>query len=203
MVRRPNLPSLLLAPLAALALASCTPAAPQESPTEDPAAIFSEALAQAREGGASPAQVAVLETAADAGDLPVETAREATRRTLDCFASSGIDAEYTEEKRPWGLILPGYQAATETSESETALDACVKRESYWVSMVYQTQPSSMRLLHNYAEQQSDILRDCLKRNGYDPPADATGVELGDQASKVAYETHGRVACLAEAGITAW
>lgn len=165
--------------------------------------MFDDALVAAREGGAGAEQLAQLEVARGAQDVSLEQMREAARRMVDCMVDSGLEATYDEEQLPWGLTLPGYVLIQQEGQVDGAEDSCEAREFHWVNMLYQVQPSTQALRVKAVAEREEIIRQCLKDNGHEAPAEATPVELGNHSAEVSRQTHGAVQCLAEAGVTSW
>lgn len=191
-----------------VAIALCAGCAGQASEENVPGGPFAEALAEAREGGAGPDQLADLEAAAQAQGVSIEMAREAARRAVACMTDAGLSAAYVESTTNSGLVIPSYRvevSATSTVESDgdAQISACDVREAFWINQLQQTQPTSVQMNEEYANQQEPVLRACLARNGIATEPDATGADLAQESLEVIRESDGDINCLAEAGITSW
>jgi len=196
-----GLGALVVAVLASVVLAGCTEATVPTEP-ESFADQIAAAIQEAEAGGASDAQLAILRKAQLEGELPIEDARAAARAAVECMTEAGISAYYGENHRKSGLVVPGYSAEWIMGDDEqnAVIDACDQRENFWVSSVYQTQPSSLELTDGYRAQQAPILRSCLERNGYATDPDASPLDLMRQAIQVEVDTDSAVDCLTEAEI---
>ena len=191
--------------VAVVLCAGCAGAPPTENVPGGP---FAEALAEAREGGAGPEQLADLEAAAQAQGVSIEMAREAARRAVACMTDAGLSAAYVESTTNSGLVIPGYRVEVSTltaaeSNGDAQISACDVREAYWINQLLQTQPTSVQMDEEYANQQAPVLRACLERNGVTTEPDATGADLANTSLDVIRESDGDINCLAEAGITSW
>lgn len=191
-----------------VAFALCAGCAGQASEENVPGGPFAEALAEAREGGAGPEQLADLEAAAQAQGVSIEMARDAARRAVGCMTEAGLSAAYVESTTNSGLVIPGYRVevaemSTGQSDEDAQIAACDVREAYWINQLHQTQPTSVEMNEEYANQQEPVLRACLERNGIATEAEAVGADLANQALEVFRDSDGDINCLAEAGITSW
>lgn len=174
------------------------------SATSGPADVFAEALAEARDAGASEAQLAALSEAVDTGTVSVEAAREAARRAVACMQHGGLDAQFEEKTLSHGVVVPGYLVNHGAEDDVDAqIEVCDQQEFSWVNQVYQLQPSSVETAEQFVEQQAPVLRACLEKNGVDIDASDSGNELARKASRAMTDSGGTVNCLAEAGIDAW
>lgn len=172
--------SAVVAFAAMILLSACGSESPGEVVDANSQSI-ADALSEAQEMGASEAQIHLLEEALDSGQMSLESARSATRRTVECITSAGSFAEYDEETINGGRILPGYIWET----SAAALnEECEKRESYWVNYLYQTQSSSLQEDAEFFEQQRPILLSCLQENGLDPDPDGDIYDLLRMAAEL-------------------
>lgn len=196
---------LSLLAIAAMATgAGCSNDTPAPAPNQ---AIFAEALAEAQDEGSGPEQIAALEAAKATGELTVEAAREAARRTITCLAEAGVKAEPADLPLTGGVTAPGYRVALQGADLDAATSAsirsCEERESWWINQVFQTQPVSLQKNADFANQQEDVLRACLEDKGVTTDPDATGVDLANRAAELRKETGGTDDCLDAAGISAW
>lgn len=158
--------------------------------------MFNEALANAREGGASAQQLAELEDAEILGEIDLETARAATRRTVKCIQDSGYSAEYADAEVNGGRIVPSFSVET---DGEVQAQSCEARESYWVLNLFATQASALEADRAYFEQQRPILLACMEENGIDVAADDDIYALLEQALQERM-AGGSFNCLRQAGI---
>lgn len=165
--------------------------------------VISTAIEGATSGGASEAQVELLRGASESGELTLEQARAAVRATAECLTGLGFTAEYTEQTAPTGLVLPGYRVQTDEGpggdgDGDPAFQAsqqCEVSESFWVSMVYQTQPSSVQLNVEYINTVLEPgLRQCLTDSGFEVADDATGVDMVRQARTLKIEDGETLEC---------
>jgi len=196
--------SALVVAFGCVVLAGCAKATgpTQSTEPESFADVVAAAIQEAEAGGAGDAQLAILRKAQLEGELPIEDARAAARAAVECMTEAGISAYYGENHRKSGLVVPGYSAEWIMGDDEqnAVIDACDQRENFWVSSVYQTQPSSLELTDGYRAQQAPILRSCLERNGYATDPDASPLDLMRQAIQVEVDTDSAVDCLTEAEI---
>lgn len=165
--------------------------------------VMSHALDDSVDGGASDAQVSLLQDARDNGELTLEQAREAARATVSCLEGLGFTAEVTEETVPAGLVVPGYRVQTDHGPSDDGADdpafaaseQCERRESFWVNQVYQTQPTSIQASVDYINDTlAPELRACLESEGFDVDDDAAGVDMVRQAMNLQVEQGAVLPC---------
>lgn len=168
------------------------------------ATLASEYLDQAREGGASESQIAVLEMAQDKRDMSFELVRQVAQATVECLQEGGVDAKYAEYTASDGWVVPGYTYSGSVDMTEVATDAvaevCDTEEFEWAYKLYETQPRAVATSNAYLLTREDDLRNCLEKYGYLTERSADGVTLADQALDVLDETGFEVNCLAESGI---
>lgn len=120
------------------------------------------------------------------------------------MVSSGLNARYEESTLSYGLTVPGYtidHAAGADTDAE--VDACDRRKFFWVSQVYQLQPSSRELVRHYVDQKAPLLRACLEKNGAKLADNLSGSDLANRASQEMVNSGGKVNCLADVGIDVW
>lgn len=183
-------------------LAGCSTEQAESSIDPVFAELIDTAIEDARDGGASTEQVAMLEKAKEAGEVTLEQARDVMRVTIECFVDSGFEAEYIEDTEPTGFVVPGYRvwrAGELSSNDDIVIDRCDFESNFWVTKVYQTQPSSSQLWIDFVNARAEELRVCLEDAEYETDPDATGAELAQQAAAVAAETEFEVNCLEEIG----
>ena len=130
--------------------------------------------------------------------MSLESARSATRRTVECITSAGAFAEYDEDTVNGGRVVPGYYWET---SAQVVSDECERRESYWVNYLYQTQGSSLQADAKYFEQQRPILLSCLQDNGLKPDPNGDIYDLLRMAGELQASGTGTSAnCLEQAKI---
>ncbi len=167
----------------------------------DPAAFVDQvkvAIEQAEAGGASDDQLSILREAQVEGVLTFEQALSAALSTLDCYIEGGGSGTYYENVEDSGLVVPMYMALAKDDETLTRLepmmDACGKREGFWVNKVYQLQPSSQETRDAYLKEQAPVIRKCLEDHGHATDRLATPEELVQQAMEVDFDTNGAINC---------
>ena len=156
------------------------------------------AIEDARAGGASSGQLAILAEAREAGRVTLEHLREAVRATMQCFSEAGLGSEYVESTNQVGLSIPGYNVFVDEESGamdDASVEQCDTAHGFWVNKVYQVQPSSDQLWGDYFDRHADELRSCLESAGHEIEAGATGSELAGQANEIAAETNGEVDCV--------
>ncbi len=167
-----------------------------------------DALAEAKSGGASVHQIEVLESAQESGGVTLLDVRQSAYAALTCMESAGLRAEYDEREKSSGLVVPGYLVAL--SEPASAIDAgedeemlaeqCDTSEYYWVSKVYQTQPTSVAEQEQVIEERSPEIRLCLEEAGHPVSPDASASEIDQQSISVLTESEGAVDCVIGSGL---
>lgn len=191
-----------LAWLALVMVSGCTSAGASSESTASSVAL--QALGDARDAGASDAQVATLEHAVSTGSVVIEEVREAARRTVSCMQAAGLDARYDERTLSHGVVVPGYLVDVAPDQDVDAeVESCDEREFHWISKTYQLQPSSIEAAEQFVEQRAPAIRACLERNGVTTRADDSGHDLATTSSRAMNESGGAVSCLAEAGVDVW
>jgi hypothetical protein len=160
------------------------------------------AIEDAEANGAGETQLSVLRHAQEVGGVTLEDARAAARAAVECMQDAGVDATYQEETEESGLVVPGYVAGWTNGQAVplAVIDACDQRDSFWVSMIYQTQPSSLESNDAYLERQLPVLIACLNDHGYTTDPSASPADLVRHALDVANQTGGTIDCVSEAGI---
>jgi len=157
-----------------------------------------DALEEARSGGASEAQLAIVEQAGKEGSVTFEDAKVAVSSAISCMAAAGIAATYEEDALRNGVVIPGFTVkVSEDPALSNAADVCEYSESYWVNKLYQTQPSAIDANLAFIEKQAPVIRQCLEDAGYDTDPDATGMDLVLQSAELdTAEFH----CALDAGV---
>lgn len=204
--------------VAAVALASaCSPTTEVDGSTSgadtysDIVGPFDQEIArvieEATEQGASAAQLAELEQAAAAGEVDLDTARAATRRTVECIVGQGFDAVYAEQAAASGVTTPGFTLSADSEEdayaASDAAEACETRESLWVSMMFSMQPSSLSAQEEYLRQQLPIVIACLEDEGIAASEDDALFDTLNKAVSLISSSEGQINCLEEADISSF
>lgn len=135
-------------------------------------------LEEASLNGASAAQIELLESARDVGQVTVEATRQARRAFASCAADAGVRVSFTERTRPdgWVSTVTRVEGAGSSSDPSQVANGCERAEALWVTMLYDTQPSAVQATSDYLDGQGAVLRECLEKAGF-RPEDATGAEL--------------------------
>ena len=158
----------------------------------------------AKAGGASTSQIALLEQARKKGEVTVEMMREAVSGVSDCFEAGGGAVEPRDDVIVPGVVWPAYQVGYDESIGESTIDLLVKsceaQEYRWISSVYQTQPTSREALGQYVLSKEGVLRDCLEGFGVPTDPAADGWELAQQAVALD-DVDVTLECFAAAGIS--
>lgn len=183
-----------------VSVAGCEASNSSASEPEDFTDIVAAAIAEAKEGGASDAQLALLEGAQARGELSLQDAREAARSAVECVDSAGFDGIYAEETKPSGLVVPWFTSPVDTSEQMAVYDACSQQEYWWVFTVYAMQPTSQALQDAYLEKQVPLVKACLQENGFDVAPDATTIDILRQARDVNSASESAIDCIWKFGI---
>src|SRR5690606_11821292 len=112
-----------------------------------------ENIDQARDQGATSAQLAILEQVTEFGEIPLEDLRIAVRNAVDCMVTSGVVVEYVEETDNTGIIRPNFRAQIPDGEPaiEELIWECEVAESMWVAKLYALQPSSQSATDEYVD----------------------------------------------------
>lgn len=157
------------------------------------------AIKEARSGGASDEQMALLEQSASEGEVSIESARVGARNFVRCMTDSGYYAEYVEEPNASGLVVPGYRVRLTDDENadSAATDECYSLEDQWVDTLYQTQPTSAQQRDEYMNALIPQMRRCLTDAGYPVDDNATATELQIQIARVEAETNTDLGCFVD------
>ncbi len=189
---------------AALLLAGCSYRAGGETDVEQGFdAEVSQAIADATDAGASAQQLDILERAATDGGVTFEDAKIAATSAMACMANQGVTANYKEKALANGVTIPAYAVQDHKSDGGDVvqvMDQCETTESFWVSMLYQMQPTSVEANLAFIEKQAPVIRQCLEDAGYDTDPKASGMELVKESSDIAGQTGGGVSCAVDAGV---
>lgn len=191
-----------------LALGACSAAPKPEAPAkETPALTFAQqvdrAIADAKAGGASESQLAVLEQAKREGDLSFEAAKAAMTSTVDCISAAGVDVEYSESAPRAGRTTPGYTAHLGTDDDGARMqvvESCDIQESFWVNWLYASQPSAQEAYDSYLLDHQDEFIACVKEAGVRLDDNPTADELNQAGMAALRESDGSTDCFAVVGL---
>lgn len=163
-------------------------AEPDPQVTESSGAeVFERYLAQARIAEASPEQIAVLESAVDAGEISYRQLAELTEHTISCLEDAGVSVIREPDLEPApGFRVPAYGHG----EPLAVADACINHNSFFAAMAYIGQPSYIELRDAALEAERPAVLACLRENGVEIDDDATLDEIRQGAQEVLSETAG-------------
>ncbi|MGC4174397.1 hypothetical protein [Demequina sp.] len=175
------------AALGVLALGGCSgEAVPKASASSDVdwsgySQLVTDTVGDARADGASEEQLATLERVADAGVIAYSDLEERLQATFSCFDASGIPYTYEPPADgidfPEGMYFHGDAEGMSEDQSLAVADECIRRESFYVDMVYQLSPGvgARRAREEQANLPAAI--ECVKRLGIDVGDSDTVSEL--------------------------
>lgn len=181
-------------------LAGCTVSLEPIDPTPGFDQQAAEVLEHAEQGGASAAQLEIIEQAIAEGEMSLEGARAAAHAVVDCIGQAGTPATYVERTTGAGLVIPVGAALANTVEEQAIVDACMTQENFWVDYLYQTQPSSVALQEAFVAQQVPLVRACLEDYGTEVPDELSNREVLLLAVDVARQMEWTADCLRPFGI---
>ncbi len=189
------------------AIAGCGAPAPQPAVAPTQSSAFddrvSTAIAEAEAGGGSEAQIALLNAARLSGDVNVELARQARSAFSDCAAALGVAVTFAETTRPDGWVsATTWVDGNAKSGTEQIAMECERKESYWVTKLYDTQPRAEQATSDYLNSQARVLLTCLQEKGFEPDSDLSGMDLAMLAASAPSEAMRAdgAQCLAEIGV---
>lgn len=192
--------------LTTMVLAGCAGSEEPEGGTASFDLRVRQALAEAREGGASEQQLAMIARAAESGEVSIEDLRTSVNATIECMNSQGLDAYAEDHITNAGLRVPAYVVNIGDVSEDLALDIqdrCEQAETFWINKLFYFQPSSLALNDTYLQQQAPILLECVIRNGGDASeGDDVGLVL-DAASELFMSSGGQINCFLEAKIDSY
>lgn len=189
-----------------LVVTGCSADAPAPAGPSNFAEFASSELADAQAAGASEEQLAILERAVATGAISFEDASAANDATIACLLDAGFTVNTQTSNDIPGFPVPGFIAGRPTTmtqdHADSVLGACETRESIWVNMMYQTQPSADEAKWANFERVKPQFIACLEDAGLTVPADATNDELVQWALDLAFDDSlaNPVNCLHENGI---
>lgn len=141
-------------------------------------------LQQAQAAGAGDEQMAILEEAQAAGEVPFEVYSDAVDRALRCIREAGGQAEDRGTSESEGVLKRSYGVGAETEAADpveflpgATVHRCIAEHSLWVEFAYQNQPSSVEAKEAFWEQHRDAIVACLRAEGVDVAGDEPMSEL--------------------------
>jgi|GEM_PF-1798312 len=124
----------------------------------DPASsapVFAHAIEEARAGGASQAQIDLLERLAEKGSVELDDVREALAGTYECLDAAGISHSEVVQEHHGGFPVIAYamsQPADMGMDTAVRLsDLCALTHSSFVEQLYATQPQAVAAEEAYIE----------------------------------------------------
>jgi hypothetical protein len=185
------------APLLALVIAGCASVA--TSPT---AAVFEgsfeywiqTAIRSATSGHASDEQIAILNEAANSGELSPALEEQATQNFFGCLDLNGIEyAAQTPVETNGVTEFPFVVYGTDTSIAES----CREAELTYVELAYHMQPTAYAAREAEQARNKPILIACLREHGTTIDDDATVSDVQDALNILFYgadpaETNGEI-----------
>jgi len=190
---------MLIIGVVSAALTGCTESvAPQ---VNNPSVIdFSRMTAEAKQQGADPSQIAILEK----GEVSFTDYEAAVTRALFCMAEQGMSVIEPEMDDSTGIMLLHYSWSPDlpglTQDQGTALgDDCLLRFSWWVEMLWQVQPSSIEAQEQFFTKYRDAVILCIRAHGGTVRDDASREEAATATANT-YDKSG-VDCFEEIGIS--
>jgi len=175
-------PPLLL--LAMAVVTGCTTQPTVPSPT--PAGVsFHDSLislrAEAEDSDASAEQLSELDSAIANGEISFETASTAVQRAVECMRDAGLVADTKVDTRGSGFEVPMYVATLPVNLDQEAgmalVDDCDRREHYFVSLAFQTQPEAKAADDALIAERAPTLIECLEEHERDVPPQPSNDEL--------------------------
>ena len=170
-------------------LAALTACSSNSSRTEATPSVFEVAIVDARAGGASEAQIALLERLAEVGNVEIDDVREALEGTYACLDAAGILHTEEIQSDASGLEYVVYFMQTPVSADQEAAvaisDECTNANSRYVEDLYHEQPRAVALEDKYMETVVvPAFIECDKSYGVPVDEDATGAQRWDDAMAV-------------------
>ena len=196
-------PALFRAVVVIALLSGCT-AQGGTSATLDDAA--QGALQAAEAAGADQSQLDVL---AD-GIVEYAEYESAMNRSFDCLRESDFAVLVKGTRMYNGVQVLDFEISGTTSATDLASDSaralmfdCTSRYSDTVESFWQSQsPDALAFNERRAEAVAPVLRACLEQHGVDLPADATLLEMINQANDLTIRDES-VDCLTDSGYFSW
>lgn len=173
-------------------LAGCgtSPAASPSSGQVD-TVLISQALADARAGGAEQSQIDLLESAVTTGSVTFDDAQLATDAMLDCIEGADFTVADRGVDESHGLKVTTFTVSAPTSLDQAQADQiysdCEDRFRRWVEFAYENQPAAQDAFAVQVEQHRAEIIACLNEDGSDIAADAPIDEMVSEALRLSAE----------------
>ena len=164
----------------------------------DPASsapVFAHAIEEARAGGASQAQIDLLERLAEKGSVELDDVREALEGTYECLDAAGISHREEIRTDNAGVDFVTYdmrQPVTRDLNAGMAIaDACAEQHSLFVENLYAEQPSVVEIHEkHFATVVTPAFLECYSSYGIAVEKDRTDMERWGDAYDVVAATPG-------------
>jgi hypothetical protein len=165
---------LVTAAAALMVLAGCTVAHPGHPGADNGPAVDRGApwfasiqtdINDAKADDSSPEQIEALQNAWRTGELTFEAYSAAVDRALRCVREAGFRVFEDQVSVYQGLKMRLYSVQSRPDAQEPAVEACIKRHSYYIERAYQLQPASLEARERHFAQYRDALLDCLAGAG--------------------------------------
>lgn len=166
--------------LVLLGATACASAQGDETPSADPAfiEIVDRQLEEARNGGATPEQIDILERARAEGRMSYALEKEALTAFFSCLDDAG--ATHEDHTVAAGREYPNVDFSVVASDPN-AYDACFIPHADFVDTVYQLQPAAVDEVTTLIQRGSERIIACLREAGYAIADDPTYDELRSTA----------------------
>jgi hypothetical protein len=160
-----------------------------------PAPVFAQAIEEARAGGASQAQIDLLERLAEKGSVELDDVREALAGTYECLDAAGISHSEEVVVDDAGVEIVRIdmrQPITRDVDAGIAVaDACIEQHSMYVQDLYVQQPSVVEIHDkHYATVVTPAFLECYEKFGLTPEEDRTDQERWSDAYDVIFASPG-------------
>lgn len=196
--------------LVAIVVVATSVACSSEKPPESADERFDRALAEfvqlAKEGEATPEQIAILEEAQQTGEVSFDVYSAAVDRALRCIRETGGQVDDRGAKERNGVPMRSYsveasaEAANPAEVAGMSVHRCLAEHSSWVEMVYQGQSSTVEAEDAHWEQFREPVVECLREQGIEIDVNAPIAEIRDVANLAYINGEAEVSCAAEFGL---
>ena len=164
----------------------------------DPASsapVFAHAIEEARAGGASQAQIDLLERLAEKGSVELDDVREALAGTYECLDAAGISHSEVVQESQGGFPMITYAMSQPADMGmDTAMrlsDQCALTHSAFVEQLYATQPQAVAAEEAYIEDViMPILDSCNERYGMLTDIERSAIQRWDDAVRLVNDQPG-------------
>ena len=166
---------------------------PSSPPTQaaETVEFFEQALTQARAGGASEAQVLILERALAAGEVTLADSRAAADALMACAQDAGFSVSPTSIDNSTGIETITFYLTNPGGLSQDQADAvawdCETKHRRWVETAYQNQPNATSAFFDLIERHRVEIVACLREQGSSVADDATPDELISETLRTSTE----------------